>query len=153
MRNDFFEDVFALKATIATSKQQLKEKDKTIVALKVTQDSGYSQLRSLKGEYDTLDSKYQKLLQPARSSKGKFVVTISYRKRGKSNVIRLKSSSNGSYKTVSSKQLEKTLETLKKKHKTDLYIKVVIPEKSGLSYNDAWKFTNNLQKKYDYYFQ
>jgi len=49
--------------------------------------------------------------------------------------------------------MAKALEKLKKKHKSDLYVKIIIPEKSGLSYNEAWRFTTNLQQKYDYYFQ
>jgi chromosome segregation ATPase len=147
------QEVTALEAKAATAEKRLAENAKTILALKDTQDSGNEQLRSLQGEYDTLDSKYQKLLQPARSSKGKFVVTVSYRKSGNRKKIRFKSSPDGSYKNVTNKELASSLEALKKKHKTDLYIKVIIPQKSGLSYNEAWKFTNNLQKKYDYYFQ
>jgi hypothetical protein len=32
-------------------------------------------------------------------------------------------------------------------------VKVVIPEESGLSYNEAWKFTFTLLEQYDYYHQ
>ena len=147
------QQVVALQVSMTESTKKLKEQEETIAEFKKVQNSGNSQLRSLQGEYDTLDSKYQKLLLPARSSKGKFIVSVTYKKRGGKKVIRFKSSPNGSYKVVSSKVLGSRLKVLKKKHKKDLYIKVVIPEKSGLSYNEAWKFTTNLQKKYDYYFQ
>ncbi len=106
----------------------------------------------MQGEYDSLDNKYQKLLLPARSSKGKFVATVTYKKLGGKKVIRFKPSPKSSYRTVSKAKLAKSLSALKKKHKENLYIKVVIPKNSGLSYNEAWRFTINLQRKYDYYY-
>lgn len=142
-----------LEAIIKQSKQRLEEKDENIVSLRKIQVSGESQLLSLQGEFDNLDSKYQKLLRPQRSSKGKFVVSVIYKKQGGRRVVRLKTSPQGSYKTVSNNELETALEALKQKHKTDLYLKIIIPENSGLSYSEAWKFTNELQKKFDYYFQ
>ncbi len=146
-------ELATLTTSVEESQQLLKKREEQIALLKKSQEDGYSQLRSLQGEYDTLDSKYQKLLQPARSSKGKYIASVTYKKRGGKKVIRLKTNPNGSYKTVTAKQLASGLEALKKKHKENLYIKVVIPENSGLSYNEAWKFTSNLQRKYDYYFQ
>ncbi|MEE9444346.1 MAG: hypothetical protein V3V19_01635 [Cocleimonas sp.] len=146
-------DLEALKTHTEELKTQLESKDIAITALQKERTTTETQLLSLKGEFDTLDTKYQKLLQPARSSKGKFVVSVSYKKSGKKRIIRLKSSPNGSYKTVKKSELYKRLSKLKEKHKTDLYIKVIIPSNSNLSHNDAWKFTTNLQQKYDYYFQ
>jgi chromosome segregation ATPase len=142
-----------LKESTEDLSTQLASKDEVITALQKGRSTNETQLMSLQGEYDSLDSKYQKLLQPARSSKGKFIVSISYKKIGKRRVIRLKSNPKGSYKTVKKSELHKVLVRLKKKHKTDLYLKVIIPSNSGLSYNEAWTFTSNLQKKYDYYFQ
>lgn len=137
---------------LAVAEKQLTEKDEIINKLSSAQEAGNSQLESLQGEYDSLDNKYQKLLQPARSSKGKFVASVTYKQSGGKKVIRYKSSPNGSYRTVTKTQLDKSLAALKKKHKEDLYIKVVIPQNSGLSYNEAWRFTINLQRKYDYYY-
>ena len=137
---------------LADAEKQLIAKDNTIKKLTNAQESGDSQLLSLQGEYDTLDTKYQKLLKPARSSKGKYVASVTYKQTRGKKVIRFKGNPSGSYETVSSSQLAKRLEALKKKHKENLYIKVVIPKNSGLSYNEAWRFTINLQRKYDYYY-
>jgi len=150
---DTEQDLEALKIQTKELETQLESKDLAITALQKERTTTETQLLSLKGEFDTLDTKYQKLLQPARSSKGKFVVSVVYKKSGAKRVIRLKSSPKGSYKTVKKAELYKRLSSLKKKHKTDLYIKVIIPKNSNLSHNDAWKFTTNLQQKYDYYFQ
>ena len=32
-----------------------------------------------------------------------------------------------------------------------LYIRVIFPEQSGLSYTEAWSLTQDLLSKYDYY--
>jgi chromosome segregation ATPase len=135
------------------AKKQLEEKDQILNALQQARSKGESQLLSLKGEYDTLNSKYQKLLRPARSSKGKYIATVTYKKVSGKKTIRLKTGPNAPYKTVSRQELHKALKKLKKKHGTDLYVKIIIPDNSGLSYNEAWRFTSTLQKKYDYYFQ
>jgi len=137
---------------LTTAEKQIADRDKIIQELTEAQEAGNSQLLSLQGEYDSLDTKYQKLLRPARSSKGKYVASVTYKKVGGKRVIRYKSNPKGSYKTVTKSQLAKSLEALKKKHKKDLYVKVVIPKNSGLSYNEAWRFTINLQRKYDYYY-
>lgn len=140
--------VAELEASIKTLKEELATSNEKLLALK---SQGETQLLSLQGDYDTLDAKYQKLLRPARSSKGKYVVSVSYKKRGNKQLIRIKTRPDGSYKSVDKTELHRILAGLKKKHKNDLYLKIIIPAKSGLSYNEAWKFTNELQKKYDYY--
>ena len=145
------EEIVSLKASVAEMEKQVEEKDAKILAFK--ENNVHEKLRSLQGEYDALDAKYQKLLRPARSSKGKYVVSISYKKRSGKRVIRLKSGPDASYKTVTKSELHESLRALKKKHKTDLYLKIIIPKTSGLSYSEAWKFTSNLQQKYDYYHQ
>ena len=145
--------IAALTAKLEQRDDELEAKNKQLLAFKENKTTEEAQLRSLQGEYDTLDAKYQKLLLPARSSKGKFVVSVLYRKTAGKKVIRLKTDSAGTYQPISQKQLHNKLTALKNKHKTNLYLKVVIPENSGLSYSEAWKFTNGLQKQYDYYFQ
>lgn len=142
-----------LLAQIATLQTTLKDKSSQFADLKKLRESEETQLLSLRGELDSLDKKYQKLLRPARSSKDKFVVSAMYSKRGGRSLYRLRSSPDGEYKNVTRQELVRKLAKLKKKHTTNLYVKIIIPEKSGLSYNEAWRFTNEMQKKYDYYYQ
>lgn len=146
-------DLGALKEHSSNLETQLESKNEAITVLQKERTKTETQLLSLKGEFDSLDTKYQKLLRPARSSNGKYIVSVIYKKTRRGTQIRLKSSPDGSYRTINQKELDKTLVKLKEKHKTDLYIKVIIPNDSGLSYNEAWKFTSNLQRRYDYYFQ
>jgi len=111
------------------------------------------QLESLQGEYDELRNKYDKLIRPARSAVGKHVVSVRYFREDKKIQIRLKESEDEDYQSVNADQLNKRLEKLKDTYAGNLYVKVIIPENSGLSYSEAWNFTYDLLKKYDYYHQ
>ncbi|MEN8107588.1 MAG: hypothetical protein ABFS22_06220 [Pseudomonadota bacterium] len=111
------------------------------------------QLVMLQGDYDDLRVKYDKLIKPARSASGKHVVSVRYWKEGKYYQIRLKDAADEAYQAVSSKQLHTQLSELKEKYAGKLYVKVIIPDDSGLSYSEAWGFTFDILEKYDYYHQ
>lgn len=111
------------------------------------------QLVSLQGEYDEIRIKYDKLVKPARSPSGKHVVAVRYWKEGKYYQIRLKDADDDEYQAVSRQELHDRLAALKDKYADDLYVKVIIPDDSGLSYSEAWNFTFGILKKYDYYHQ
>jgi chromosome segregation ATPase len=111
------------------------------------------QFAMLQGDYDDLEVKYNKLIKPARSAKGKHVVSVRYWKEGKYYQIRVKDMDEEGYQTVSRKQLHQRLTELKDKYGGKLYVKVIIPDDSGLSYSEAWGFTFNILKQYDYYHQ
>ena len=111
------------------------------------------QFAMLQGDFDDLEVKYNKLIKPARSARGKHVVSVRYWKEGKYYQIRIKDMDDESYQTVSRKQLHQRLSELKEKYAGKLYVKVIIPDDSGLSYNEAWSFTYNTLRDYDYYHQ
>jgi chromosome segregation ATPase len=111
------------------------------------------QLVSLQGEYDELRNKYDKLIRPARSAVGKHVVSVRYFKENNKIQIMLRESEDEDYQDVNADQLNKRLARLKDEYAGNLYVKVIIPEDSGLSYSEAWNFTYNLLQKYDYYHQ
>ena len=111
------------------------------------------QLASLQGEYDELRVNYDKLVKPARSAKGKYVVSVRYWKEGEYYQIRIKKMEETAYRTVSRKELHSELSQLKQQYPGSLYVKLIIPDDSGLSYNEAWGFTMDVLEKYDYYHQ
>jgi len=111
------------------------------------------QLTLLQGEYDDLRVKYDKLVKPARSAQGKHVVTVRYWKEGKFYQIRIKDAGEDDYRVVTRTQLHQQLADLKKRYGSNLYVKLIIPDDSGLSYNEAWGFTFDVLNKYDYYHQ
>ncbi|RDH88246.1 MAG: hypothetical protein DIZ77_15785 [endosymbiont of Seepiophila jonesi] len=110
-------------------------------------------LADLKIDFQALKIKYDKLIRPARTSRDKFVVVVRFAKIKGQLVIDYKAPGSETFKTVSRKQLDQSLTRLKAQESNQLYVKVIIPKNSGLSYNEAWTFTNQMHKKYDYYFQ
>ena len=125
----------------------LTSKETDMAGFRTKVDESEKKLLSLQGDYTELDQKYQKLLQPARSTKGKQVVEVVYSKSGYS----IRKPGEATSRSVSRSALEGELGALKAQHSTDLYVKVIIPDNSGLSYNDAWRFTSDMLSKYDYY--
>jgi chromosome segregation ATPase len=110
------------------------------------------ELRSLQTSYDTLESKYEKLIKPARTAKGKFVVEVRYSKKD-GDKIGYREPGQSSIQYLSLGEIEKRLAEHKARDPKSLYVKIIIPKDSGLSYSEAWAFMKNLLEKYDYYYQ
>ncbi len=110
-------------------------------------------LETLQAQYARLDAKYQKLLRPARSAEGKQVAEVRYLKQGNDKKIELRLPGEAAFQPLSAAALHQRLATLKENYGKDLYVRIIIPPDSGLSYNDAWDFTRDVLNRYDYYFQ
>jgi chromosome segregation ATPase len=111
------------------------------------------QLRTLKGEYDLVKSQYEELIKPARSAKGKHIVQVYYVKDETGVKIRYRQPGDDEFSRLSLAEVESRLDILKREYGDELYVKIIIPENSGLSYNEAWEFMRKLLVKYDYYYQ
>lgn len=111
------------------------------------------QLLTLKGEYEVVKSKYEELIKPARSAKGKYIAEVYYIKGNNGKVIRYKQPGDSKLVDLPLAEVEKRLSRLKAEQGKDLYVKIIIPQDSGLTYSEAWDFMRNLLVKYDYYYQ
>jgi myosin heavy subunit len=111
------------------------------------------QLLTLKGDYETVKSKYEELIKPARSAKGKYIAEVYYVKGQSGNVIRYRQPGDKEFSRLSLAEVEQRLDQLKREHGKNLYVKIIIPQDSGLTYNEAWQFMRSLLVKYDYYYQ
>ncbi|MCU7844264.1 MAG: hypothetical protein KZQ93_10530 [Candidatus Thiodiazotropha sp. (ex Monitilora ramsayi)] len=138
-------DLDALRLSFRSQEEELS----AALARNVT---ATQELSTLKTDFSDLKIKYDKLIRPARTSKGKTVVEVRYAKSGGKYRIDYKAPGQSGFKRVSRKTLDKRLTQLKKRD-NNLYVKVILPKDSGLSYSEAWSFTNHLHQKYDYYFQ
>ena len=74
-------------------------------------------------------------------------------KTGGGEKVRFRQPGDTGFTDLSMPELEQKLSKLKQSKGKDLYVKIIIPEDSGLTYNEAWSFMRNLLKKYDYYYQ
>ena len=108
---------------------------------------------TLKGDYETVKSKYEELIKPARSAKGKYIAEVYYVKGESGEIIRYRQPGDEGYSRLSLAEVEARLDKLKREQGSNLYVKIIIPEDSGLSYSEAWQFMRNLLVKYDYYYQ
>ena len=143
--------------TLTRSSLSQQEKITSLEQEKILQDreiAAYNrQLLTLKGDYEVVKSKYEELIKPARSAKGKFIAEVYYIKGKSGEVIRYRQAGGGDFVNLPLAEVEKRLSKLKTEKGKDLYVKIIIPENSGLSYNEAWNFMRNLLVKYDYYYQ
>ena len=127
-----------------TKEQQLRNKEL---------EAYNRQLLTLKGEYEVVKSKYEELIKPARSAKGKYIVEVYYIKGKSGEIIRYKQPGDDGFTDLPLAEVEKRLSKLKAEQGKDLYVKIIIPQDSGLTYSEAWDFMRNLLVKYDYYYQ
>jgi len=130
----------------------LNDERQKIIIITQQRDKQSLKLASLENDFGSLKVKYDKLIKPARSAKGKYVVSVNYERINGKERVRFKDSGKKDYTVITEKQLHSQLSKLKKKHPKNLYIKIVIPKESGLTYNEAWTFMKELLNKYDYYY-
>lgn len=135
-----------LKSDLTSSNQQLTITNEKLAStseeLVVTQD-----------KFVTLEEKYLKLVGPARSEINKIVTNVRVNKVNNNIQYEFKAPDANSYESLSLSALESKLSGLKDTHADKLYVKIIIPENSTINHNEAWKITNNLLQKYDYYYQ
>lgn len=139
-------EIASLNATTSQQQQDLELLEKEKIEYN-------RQLLTLKGDYDVVKSKYDQLIKPARSAKGKYIAEVYYVKEKGGKIIRFKEPGDKNYHDMSLVNVEKRLDTLKQEKGQDLYVKIIIPKNSGLTYNEAWGFMKSLLDKYDYYYQ
>jgi len=136
----------------AVNKQNLVHLDN--ISSYERQINDYQQQHSvLVGEYEVLEDKYNKLIKPSRSAIGKYVVEVRYEKKAGREQIQFRESEKDLYQAISEATMHEKLAKLKAKYKDTLYVKIIIPDDSGLSYSEAWSFMSSLLEKYDYYYQ
>lgn len=145
-------DLDKLRSNYAQQSTELKTTLDKLIILSEEKEAQSRQLVSLETDYSNLKVKYDKLVKPARTAKGKYVVEVNYEKIKGKGRIRFKDAGDENYTTLTSSELHSKLASLKKEHANKLYIKIIIPENSGLSYSEAWEFMKNILHKYDYYY-
>ena len=142
-----------LNIDIEKKQKELEEERQKIIVITQERDSQSRKLSELEDDFGSLKVKYDKLVKPARTTRGKYVVSVNYERIDGKARIRFKDSGDSTYTVVDEKTLHNKLAALKKKHPKKLYIKIVIPKESGLTYSEAWSFMKDLLNKYDYYYQ
>ena len=110
-----------------------------------------AELDILRERHSDLESKYNRLVRPARSTVGRFVVEVRFWKEGDARRYSLRPAS-GVERSVSESELHQQLTAMKARHGEKLYTKVM-PDDNSLTHGEAWRFTNKILNRYDYYYQ
>jgi len=137
-------------ASLTNAQQQQHEK---LAVLEREKQRTAIQLVALQGEFSNLQGKYDKLIRPARTSRGKYVVKVRIlRKDGKLQRF-IRSPEQQAFEAVDADTIRQQLDKLHAAHPDDMYVRIIFPDDSGLSYSEAWKMTESLLQKYDYYYR
>ena len=147
------ENLSQLNIDVDQKQKALDEERQKIIIITQERDSQARKLSALEDDFGSLKVKYDKLIKPARTAKGKYVVSVNFERIKDKERISFKDSGDKNYTVVTEKELHSKLAKLKKQHPKKLYIKIVIPKESGLTYSEAWTFMKGLLQKYDYYYQ
>jgi hypothetical protein len=149
-----------LRSRVADSQEQTKRLQRTVSEQRESIEQARRDEQEverrylvLASDFDNLKVKYDKLVRPARSSAGRHLIEVRYWKEGAEYRMAWREGGEGSYQQIKRSQLDKILQRLSKEKKNGLYVKVIFPENSGLSYNEAWELTSHLHGNYDYYFK
>jgi len=142
-----------LNIDVEQKQKELENERQKIIIITQQRDTNSRKLSTLEDDFGSLKVKYDKLIKPARTAKGRYVISVNYERIKGKERIRFKDSGQKKYTVVTEKQLHGKLAKLKKKHPKKLYIKIVIPKESRLTYSEAWTFMKDLLHKYDYYYQ
>ncbi|MGD8931363.1 MAG: hypothetical protein PVI52_02245 [Chromatiales bacterium] len=157
---DLNQDLNQLQATQENTLKDLETLQRSYQAQGQTLETALAQnlesdqaLLKLETDYKSLKIKYDKLVRPARSPRGKTVVEVRYYKTGNDFHIDYRGPGEAEFTAATRPQLDAYLTNMTQQYPGGLYIKVILPKDSGLSYSDAWSFTNYLHQTYDYYYQ
>ncbi len=141
-----------LSLEIAELLSRLEASETTLLTLGDEKSDLEMALARQRKDFSSLEDKYLKLVRPARSSLGKEVVSVQYRKSGGRDSYLIKGIGQDHWQEFTSTELFQRLEDLKRRLGDELYIKIVIPDDSGLTYNEAWDFTKTVLSRFDYYY-
>ncbi len=138
---------------LADLRQRYGDQSQELQAAKGLQRRSGQQLNTLRGEYNELKVKYDELVRPARTPEGRYLVEVRYSKRDGKFRIEYSTADQPVFRRISRDKLDSALAALKATRPEGLYIKIIFPDSSGLTFNEAWSFTSDLHSRYDYYSQ
>ena len=141
-----------LSLQIADLLSRLEKNEATLLTLSDEKSDMEMALARQRQDFSSLEDKYLKLVRPARSSMGKQVASVQYRRDNGQFQYLFRGINADRWEEMSRVEMFKRLGVLKERLGEELYIRIVIPDDSGLSYNEAWGFTKTVLSQFDYYY-
>jgi len=142
-----------MREELAALLAQLRDKDAALITLSDEKSDLELALARNRQDLSSLEDKYLKLVRPARSAAGKAVASVSIARVDGAIRYEYQGPRDANKRTMPLDELHRLLAAAKEELGAELYVKVVIPDNSGLSYNEAWAFTKEILTAYDYYYK
>lgn len=166
-RDRLEEAVASAKAADARREQQLLAAQQQLVRMEeekegfakmfATVDAQHRQtleeLELLRGQHAKIEEQYRALIKPARSALGKVLVAVRHTRRDGQLATELRLPDADEFQTVDTATLHRLLGELKEQHADRLFLRIIIPAGADLSYDEGWRFSLELLRRYDYYYQ
>jgi hypothetical protein len=141
-----------LSLQVAELLSRLEKDEATMLTLSDEKSNLEMALARQRQDFSSLEDKYLKLVRPARSSMGKQVASVQYLREDGQFRYLMKGIGADNWEEMPRNEMFRRLGALNKRWGDELYIKIVIPDDSGLSYNEAWGFTKVVLSEFDYYY-
>ena len=141
-----------LSLQIAALLSQLEKNEATMLMLSDEKSDLERSLARQRQDFSSLEEKYLDLVRPARSSLGKQVVSVQHLRSDGQLEYLLKDIGGTGWERVTRADLFSRLGALAERLGDQLYVRIVIPDDSGLTYNEAWDFTKTVLSDFDYYY-
>ena len=127
-------------------------REQMYVEVEKQQQQTREELELLQKEYEEMGEKYAALSKPARSPMGKVVVAVRHWKVDGRPAYMLKLPEVQQFESVDQEEMHQALSRLKQEHGDRLFVRIVIPMDSNLTYQEGWEFSLDLLRRYDYYY-
>ena len=146
-------DLLEVQRQLAKMREEGVLRERMYVEVEERQRQTREELELLQKEYEEMGEKYAALSRPARSPLGKVVVAARYRKVDGQPSFMLRLPDAPDFESVGEDEMHRTLSQLRQEHGDRLFVRIVIPMDSELTYQEGWRFSLDLLGRYDYYYQ
>ena len=147
------QELLEVQQQLAEMQEESMLREQMYVEVEQQQRQTREELELLQKEYEEMGEKYAALAKPARSSLGKVVAAVRYQKVEGQPSRMLKLPDAPKFEPVGEEEMHQTLSRLKQEHGDKLFVRIVIPMDSNLTYQEGWEFSLDLLRRYDYYYQ
>ena len=143
----------AVQERLAALRRDKELGERMFVEVQARERQTREELAALRAEHERMGRRHRALLRPARSALGKTVVAVRYQRRDGRPAYELRAPDAADFEPLGEAELHRRLAALKAQHGEQLFVRIVIPMDSGLSYQEGWRFSLGLLDRYDYYYQ
>ena len=146
------EELLEVQEQLAQMQDESVLREQMYVEVEQQQRQTREELELLQKEYEQMGEKYAALSKPARSPLGKVVAAVRYRKVEGQPSYMFKPPDAPKFESIGEEEMHQVLSGLKQEHGDKLFVRIVIPMDSNLTYQEGWQFSLDLLRRYDYYY-